>query len=178
MPEPAPADIVRAYASAKSRADVPAALTACHRDAVFETIPFQALARGTDEAARHFTGFFRAFPDYHVELEYLHSADDLVVGSGIISATMRGPLAGIEPTGTSYRLPFACHWTVSGGLIIHERFFFDFHQMCEQLGFSTDYAAAQFRIWREKAEASQGRHDGQPGVDHSTSPLVTGGIVE
>ncbi|MFD6327171.1 ester cyclase [Streptomyces sp. NPDC058442] len=147
-----PADVVRTYAAAKSRADIPAALKGCHPDVVFETIPFQAVARGTEEAARQFTGFLRAFPDYHVELEYLHGMNGLVVGSGTIRATMAGPLAGIEPTNKAYALPFACHWTVRDGLITHERFFFDFHQMCEQLGLSTDAAGAKFAAWREHAQ--------------------------
>jgi hypothetical protein len=41
---------------------------------------------------------------------------------------------------------------VRDGLIAHERFFFDFHQMCEQLGLSTEAAAAKFTAWRERAE--------------------------
>ncbi|WP_406724158.1 ester cyclase [Streptomyces sp. GD-15H] len=147
-----PVDVVRAYATAKSRADIPAALKSCHPDVVFETIPFQAVARGTEEAARQFAGFLRAFPDYDVELGYLHGMSGLVVGSGTIRATMAGPLAGIDPTGKAYALPFACHWTVRDGLIAHERFFFDFHQMCEQLGLSTDAAGAKVAAWREHAQ--------------------------
>jgi hypothetical protein len=61
---PSPADVVRAYAAAKSRADVPASLGYCHPDVVFETIAFQAVARGTGEANRQFTAFLGAFPDY------------------------------------------------------------------------------------------------------------------
>ncbi|MEV5299768.1 hypothetical protein [Amycolatopsis methanolica] len=37
------------------------------------------------------------------------------------------------------------------GLIAHERFFFDFHWMCEQLGLSTDEAGKRFTEWREAA---------------------------
>jgi steroid delta-isomerase-like uncharacterized protein len=146
-----PEDVVRAYAEAKSRADVPASLTYCRPDAVFETVAFQAVARGAEETARQFTAFLRAFPDYEVELEYLRQVDELVVGAGTIRATMRESLAGIEPTGRSYALPFACHWIVRDGLIAHERFFFDFHQMCEQLGLSTDEAGARFAQWRRHA---------------------------
>ncbi|MGW4380418.1 ester cyclase [Kitasatospora sp. NPDC004531] len=147
------AEVVRAYAEAKSRGDVPAALTACHPDVVFETVPFQAVARGVAEAARQFTGFLRAFPDYRVELEYLNeAAGGLVVGAGTVRATMAGPLAGIEPTGRTYALPFACHWRVWNGLIAHERFFFDLNQMCEQLGLSTDAAGARFAAWRERSQ--------------------------
>ncbi|MEU9830355.1 ester cyclase [Streptosporangium sp. NPDC048047] len=148
-----PADVVRAYAQAKSRADIREAMRHCGPDVVFETIAFQAVATGADEVARQNTAFLRAFPDYGVELEYLVAADDLVVGAGTIRATMAGSLVGIEPTGRSFALPFACHWRVRDDLIAHERFFFDFHRMCEQLGLSTADAAARFAAWRERAEA-------------------------
>jgi ketosteroid isomerase-like protein len=150
-----PAEAVRAYAEAKSRGDISAALAHCHPGVVFETIAFQAVARGVEEAHRQFTGFLRAFPDYHVDLEYLCEAGGLVAGAGTIRATMKGRLAGIEPTGRSYALPFACHWTVRDGLIDHERFFFDFHQMCEQLWLSTEEAGVRFAQWRETAGAGQ-----------------------
>ncbi|KAB2347440.1 ester cyclase [Actinomadura rudentiformis] len=143
-------DVVRTYAEAKSRSDITAALAVCHPDVIFETIPFQAVAHGADEARAQFTGFLRAFPDYNVELEYLAESGDLVIGAGTIHATMKDSLAGIAPTGRSYALPFACHWTVRNDLITHERFFFDFHQMCEQLGLSTDEAGAHLAIWRER----------------------------
>ncbi|WP_030518859.1 ester cyclase [Nocardia sp. NRRL WC-3656] len=146
-----PIETVRTYAEAKSRADITAALSACHDDAILETIPFQVVGRGRTEAARHLAGFFRAFPNYSVELEYLDETGDLVVGAGTIRATMMGPLAGLEPTGRRFALPFACHWRVRDGLIAQERFFFDFHQMCAQLGLSTDAAAARFDAWRDAA---------------------------
>ncbi|MEV0629526.1 ester cyclase [Nonomuraea wenchangensis] len=148
-----PADVVQAYAQAKSRADVQAALLYCSPDTVFETIAFQAVATGIDEVARQTAAFLRTFPDYGVELEYLVAAGDLVVGAGTIRATMVESLVGIEPTGRAFALPFACHWRVRDGLIAHERFFFDFHQMCEQLGLSTADAAARFAAWRERAKA-------------------------
>lgn len=150
-----PIETVQTYAEAKSRADIAAALSVCHDDATLETIPFRVVGRSRTEAAGHLTGFFRAFPDYSVELEYLHETGGLVVGAGTIRATMVGPLAGIEPTGRRFALPFACHWRVCDGLIAQERFFFDFHQMCEQLGLSTDAAAAQFGAWRDTVRSPQ-----------------------
>ncbi|MBF6210384.1 ester cyclase [Nocardia puris] len=148
-----PIETVRIYAKAKSRADVEAALSTCHDDAMLETVPFRVVSRSRTEATGHLNGFFRAFPDYSVKLEYLHETGDLVVGAGTIHATMVGPLAGIEPTDRRFALPFACHWRVRDGLIARERFFFDFHQMCEQLGLSTDAAAARFAAWRDTARS-------------------------
>lgn len=149
-----PTGVVRAYARAKSRADIREAMRFCHPDVVFETIAFQAVASGLDEVARQNAAFLRTFPDYGVELEYLVAAGDLVVGSGTVRATMAESLVGIEPTGRAFALPFACHWTVREGLIVHERFFFDFHQMCEQLGLSTEAAAERFAAWRERAKTA------------------------
>ncbi|YCK35903.1 ester cyclase [Actinomadura sp. ATCC 39365] len=148
-----PADVVRAYARAKSRADVQETLRYCSTDTVFETVAFQAVATGIDEVARQTAAFLRTFPDYGVELEYLAAADDLVVGAGTVRGTMTQSLVGIPATGRAFALPFACHWRVRDGLIAHERFFFDLHQMCEQLGLSTAAVAARFAAWRERARA-------------------------
>jgi predicted ester cyclase len=98
------------------------------------TVPFQAVARGVDKARAQFTNFLRAFPDYHVELDVLRAVEDMVFSSGAIRATMQGPLAGVEPTGQQYALPFACYWKIRDSLIVHVAFFYDFNQMCEQLG--------------------------------------------
>lgn len=149
-----PTDVVRSYARAKSQADVQAAMRFCHPDVVFETIAFQAVASGSDEVARQNAAFLRTFPDYGVQLEYLVAAGDLVIGAGTVRATMMESLVGIEPTGRAFELPFACHWTVRNGLIVHERFFFDFHQMCEQLGLSTEAAAEKFAAWRKCTKAA------------------------
>ncbi|MDP9869153.1 MULTISPECIES: hypothetical protein [Streptosporangium] len=54
-----PADVVRAYAQAKSRADIQAALRYCSPDTVFETIAFQAAATGIDEVARQTAAAWR-----------------------------------------------------------------------------------------------------------------------
>lgn len=151
-----PVAVVEAHAAAKSRADVEGALAVCAEDAVFETIPFQAVARGVDEARAQFTNFFRAFPDYNVEFEFLRAVEDMVFSAGTIRATMRGPLAGVEPTGRQFALPFACHWKVRDGLIVHEAFFYDFNQMCEQLGLDVRDAASRFAAWRSQAMGRDG----------------------
>ncbi|WP_040841990.1 nuclear transport factor 2 family protein [Nocardia brevicatena] len=150
-----PIETVQTYAEAKSRADIAAALSACHDDAILETVPFRVVGRSRTEAAGHLTGFFRAFPDYSVELEYLHETAVSLWGPGPSAPRWLGPPAGIEPTGRRFALPFACHWRMRDGLIAQERFFFDFRQMCEQLGLSTDAAAAQFGAWRDTARSPQ-----------------------
>ena len=146
--EPTPREVVVAYADAKGAGDIDAALAVCHPTAVFETVAFQAVSSRRAETRVQASNFLRAFPDYHVEFGVLEQVDDLVLSSGTITGTMRGSLAGVEPTGRRFALPFACHWWIRDGLIVREQFFFDFNQMCEQLGLDVRDAARRFRHWR------------------------------
>ena len=129
-----PDEVVAAYAEAKSRADVEAALRHCTDDLVIETVPFQISIAGRDANRATLEAFFGVFPDYDVDLEGTTGAGELLAGWGTLRATMAGSIGRLEATGRRFELPFACVWRVSDGLLAHERFFFDLHQMCDQLG--------------------------------------------
>ena len=62
-------ELAQALAVAKSRQDVPAALTVLHDDMLLETPAFGTSARGLAENAKVLTRFFTSFPDYNVVLE-------------------------------------------------------------------------------------------------------------
>ncbi|MEO3797389.1 ester cyclase [Nonomuraea sp. B10E15] len=149
-----PKEVVRAHSTAKTSGDVPGCLERCHEDVVFETVAFQSASHGKREAQQQFTAFLGAFPDYAVQMDEFVEIDDLVMAVGTITGTMRGPLAGIEPTGAAFELPYVCLWYVRDELIATERFFYDFNQMWEQLGVPTDDAAARFAAWRDRANAT------------------------
>jgi predicted ester cyclase len=151
-----PLEIVLAYASAKSSGDIDGALATCHPAAVIETLAFQAVSRSAGEARVQFRNFLSAFPDYKVNFSVLKAADDMVFSSGSITGTMQGPLAGIAPTGRSFELPFSCHWVVREGLIVNELFFYDFYQLCDQLGIDVNEAARHFRYWRANVMGRNG----------------------
>ena len=140
-----PADVVAAYAEAKSRADVEEALRHCADDLVVHTIPFQVVVEGKDANRVSFTGFFSVFPDYDVELEGMFDDADRLAGWGTLRATMRGPIGRVQATNRRFELPFACVWKVERDLLAEERFFFDLHQMCEQLGLETSAVIAEIR---------------------------------
>jgi steroid delta-isomerase-like uncharacterized protein len=140
-----PADVVAAYAEAKSRADVEEALRHCAGDVAVHTIPFQLVVEGKDANRASFTAFFSVFPDYDVELEGMTGADDRLAGWGTLRATMRGPIGRVQATNRRFELPFACVWRVTDGLLAEERFFFDLHQMCEQLELDTDAVISEIR---------------------------------
>lgn len=129
-----PEEVVAAYAEAKSRADVEAALRHCAGDLVVDTVPFRISVAGRDANRAAFDAFFGVFPDYDVDLDGTTGAGELLAGWGTLRATMAGSIGRLEATGRRFELPFACVWRVRDGLLAHERFFFDLHQMCEQLG--------------------------------------------
>jgi hypothetical protein len=60
--------LARGLATAKSRQDVPAALTFMHSEMLL-TSPFGSAASGLDENERALRRFFTSFPDYEVTLE-------------------------------------------------------------------------------------------------------------
>jgi steroid delta-isomerase-like uncharacterized protein len=127
-------EVVAAYTAAKSRADADEAVRHCADDFTIETVAFQTTIEGKEANRAAFHAFFGVFPDYDVEVAGTTGSDDELATWGTLRATMRGPFGGIEATGRSFELPFACVWHVRDGLLEHERFFFDLHQMCEQLG--------------------------------------------
>jgi predicted ester cyclase len=141
--ETSPEALARAYCTAKNRRDGAAALRVCHRDFVLETIPFGTCSRGAGETALHLTAFFAAFPDYAVDLEHLVADGDHVACWGEMRLSLRGPLGALPPTGRTARLPVCSVFTTRDGLLVGERFFFDLHALCTQLGVSVrDVAAA------------------------------------
>jgi hypothetical protein len=64
------------------------------------------------------------------------------------AAALRGPLGTLPPTGGTARLPVCSVFTTRDGLLAAERFFFDLHGLCTQLGVAlpdVDAALAPFR---------------------------------
>lgn len=130
--------LAQALAVAKSRQDVPAAMRLLHRDMVLETPAFGTRVRGTAENEKVLTLFFRAFPDYDVELEGHASNADSLVCWGTVRMTMTGDRFGVVPNGRRAELPVFIRFTFKDGLIAGERFFFDLATLCAQSGVSTD----------------------------------------
>ena len=146
---------VQEYAAAKSRADVEAALAVCTEDFVLETVPLQLTAVGKQEARMALGAFFTAFPDYDVSLDGQAEGDGAVAAWGVVRATMWGDLLGQKATGRSFELPMSCVFTVDGGRLAGESFFFDLNQMCEQLGLDTGAVAADLRQARRTLETTR-----------------------
>lgn len=133
--------LVGAYAAAKSRQDIDAALAVCDEDFLLYTDAFGTTARGQAQVRAQLAYFFRAFPDYAVVLDGAGSNDYGYTCWGRLSMTLHGRFAGFAPTGRTARLPFICLFTVCGHRLGSERFFFSQQALCEQLGLP----AARFR---------------------------------
>lgn len=136
-----PLEAIAGYAAAKSCADVDGALQYCTDDVVIDTFPFQTRSVGVAETKEQLEAFFALFPDYTVQLEGLVEDGPTAVGWGAISATMSAPLGDIPSTGRGFTVPFTCVWDTRDGLIARERFYFDLHHVCEQLGIPTETVA-------------------------------------
>ena len=96
-------------------------------------------AHGAKASGRHewrLEAFFAAFPDYDVTLDGLLEGEREVAAWGVVRATMRGDLLSQTATGRAFELPMSCVFTLDGGRLAGESFFFDLNQMCEQLGLS------------------------------------------
>jgi hypothetical protein len=132
--------LVRAYACAKSRQDVGAALAACGEDFVLETVPLGIATRDRKQAEQQLGLFFASFPDYRVRLEGLASGEGAVASWGRAQLTWLGPFAGHAPSGRAAELPIFCVFAHAGGQLRGERFFFDLASLCEQIGLPLEAA--------------------------------------
>ena len=126
--------LVGAYAAAKSRQDVDAALALCSDEFELETVALGTRAVGSAAARAHLGLFFLAFPDYRVRLDGLAAGDGALCAWGQARMTFAGPIAEIPPTGRTAQLPVSCVFTFAGERIRSERFFFDLATLCEQTG--------------------------------------------
>jgi steroid delta-isomerase-like uncharacterized protein len=124
--------LVGAYAAAKSRQDVAAALALCSDDFELETVALGTRAVGSTAARLHLGLFFNAFPDYRVTLDGLASGEGTLAAWGRARMTFAGPIAEIPPSGRTAELPIFCVFTFTRDRIRSERFFFDLATLCEQ----------------------------------------------
>lgn len=138
--------LAQALAEAKTRQDVPTAMTFLHTDMLLES-PFGTSARGHEENRLALTKFFLAFPDYAVELKGHASDGNSLVCWGTVHMTMTGDRFGVTPNGNRAKLPVFIEFTFKDELIASERFFFDLSQLCAQSGVSTD--AVRNRLFGE-----------------------------
>lgn len=91
---------------------------------------------GEDEVRRYFELSRTPFPDQRNELVSMRSTDDGVVVELDLLGTHRGPLAGAEPTGRTFRSRMCALFLFEEGTdgIVCERVYFDRGDILRQLG--------------------------------------------
>jgi steroid delta-isomerase-like uncharacterized protein len=110
-------------------------------DAVIDTFAhprYELIATGvTHDGEAAVRAYFKetrsAFPDQRNELIALHHADGGVIAEFWLLGTHRGPLAGVAPTGRSFRCRMAAFFLFEGEKLVCERVYFDTATILRQL---------------------------------------------
>jgi ketosteroid isomerase-like protein len=118
-------------------------------DDVTFTAPGGMRGAGRQACAEFFAGWFRAFPDAHVEVHRLHILDDLAVEEGTFTGThdgvLQAPAGDVPPTGRPVSLDYIQVLRFRNGEHISFNLMFDRLLMLEQLGLIPDPAQAAGR---------------------------------
>ena len=126
--------IVRAYGASKCRHDPATALGDCTDDYFLDVVPFGSKTEGKAAVLAFLRDFFRAFPDYHGELETTAFGDDVMIGTWQLRGTLRGEYLGYAPTGRSISVPAVSLFAFRDGKLAGERVFFDMATLFRQAG--------------------------------------------
>ena len=126
---------VKQHAEAENRHDVEATVGTFHRPRY--DVPAMGpagQANGADAVRDLFSGMWRGFPDWHVELGPLLHADNAVFVEVQMTGTHQGDFAGIPPTGRRMDVRVACLFEFEEDRLVCERVYFDFATVLQQLG--------------------------------------------
>ena len=102
----------------------------------YEIIPTGQVHDGDAAVRQYFKDTRTAFPDQRNELIELRQSDDAVIVEFWLLGTHRGPLAGIAPSGKSFRVRMVALFLFEGdgAGIVCERVYFDSASLVRQLG--------------------------------------------
>jgi predicted ester cyclase len=126
--------LVRFYGSAKSRADIPGALSVCSPDFTIETVALGLESKTREETQASLEIFFAAVPDYSVELGRMAVDGDVVAAWGTARMTPSAAVFGEDAKLTTANVDIFCVLEFQDGLLARERFFFDLASLCRQGG--------------------------------------------
>jgi limonene-1,2-epoxide hydrolase len=128
------ASVLEAYAEAKNRHDVAAAVTLCHPDGYYESVGLPGRACGREALTAFYTSFFALLPDYHAEFDGSAIAGDSSVSWGRFTGTISAPLFSGAPLGRRVEVPVAFVCTFRDGLVYSDTGYFDAATLYRQAG--------------------------------------------
>lgn len=124
--------IVMEHVAAENRHDVGATIATFHQHACYEvngeTSDGEAAVRDLLEE------LMAGFPDFSVDIQKVHHADDAVIGEGRISGTHDGPFAGVPATGRPVDYPAVAIFEFDDDRLLCEKVYFDAATILTQIG--------------------------------------------
>jgi steroid delta-isomerase-like uncharacterized protein len=136
MPTPeANMAMVHTHALHEHRRELPQLLATVSDDAVYEDVPRGLRWEGKKEVERFYLELLTAFPDIEFQLVARRGGPDHVVEELTATATHRGPLGGIAPTGKRVRFRLCIVFPIrADGRIGGEVVYYDMLAIYRQLG--------------------------------------------
>jgi predicted ester cyclase len=104
----------------------------------YEIVPTSEVYDGSSRVHELMFENKRGFPDFHFDVEQMHSADSAVIVEGTFRGTHGGIWRGLLATGRSVALPMVIIFRFNGSGMVCERVFFDLGTALRQLGVSHD----------------------------------------
>lgn len=126
--------VLEAYAEAKNRHDVAAAVALCHPDGYYESVGLPGRVQGHEALTAFYTHFFGLLPDYRGEFDGRAIDGDTAVVWGRFTGTVSTPLFDGAPVGRRVEVPVTFVCTVRDGLIYSDTGYFDAATLYRQAG--------------------------------------------
>lgn len=126
--------VLDAYAEAKNRHDVEAAVALCHPDGYYESVGMPGRFQGREALIAFYTNFFALLPDYQAEFEGRAITADTAVVWGRFTGTVSTPLFEEAPLGCRVEVPVTFVCTFRDGLVYSDVGYFDAASMFRQGG--------------------------------------------
>ena len=125
-------ELVRHHMQVENNHDYPAAI-ATFKHPHYEIIATDRTFDGLEEVREYFRKTRTAFPDQRNELISLRHADDAVIVEFWLLGTHKGEMAGVKPTGRSFRCRMTAFFIFDNTDLICERVYFDSATIMRQL---------------------------------------------
>lgn len=126
--------VLDAYAEAKNRHEVQAAVALCHPDGYYEGVGIPGRVQGHEALTAFYTRFFELLPDYHAEFQGRAIAGDTAVVWGRFTGTVSAPLFDGAPIGGRVDVPVSFVCTFRDGLVYSDTGYLDAATLYRQAG--------------------------------------------
>jgi predicted ester cyclase len=115
------------HSIAEDRRDIDGLVATLAEDCVYEIVGAGLRWEGHAGARAFYGELFAAFPDNRFRLTDIVIGPQGVFEAALLTATHRGPFAGLAPSGQRVELPVAIHfpWVPAAGRFAGERIFLD-----------------------------------------------------